>query len=194
MIQKRACHSVFCLIVVLLMPMSFISGCSQDETAGLITAGAEASTVAAMLTVKVELPDEADKINSALNIACTQANEILKDTKSATTLRQVLDLSFSTDPLLEKIKPVVDFCLPVLNTVPGVTAAMDKPISQLNSTINAYAQAFFDGIAAGLSVPVGTTVESLQKSDSKVAKALKRSDGRFDADALASRLRSLKKK
>lgn len=193
MIPKRACHSVVCIIIALLMPMSFIAGCSQDETTALITAGSEASTVAAMLTVKAELPDEVAAISTALNTACTQANELLKDTKSATTLRQVLDLSFSTDPLLEKVKPVVDFCLPVLNTIPAVAAALDKPISDLNSQVNADAQAFFNGIAGGLAVPVGTTVASLAESDPKVAKALKLAK-RFDPDKLTEKLKALKKK
>lgn len=191
---KKRFLSTAVLMIMMVIPMSLMQGCSQDETAGLLTAGAEAATVAAMLTVKQELPDEATQIATALGLACKQANELLKDTKSATTLRQVLDLSFSTDPLLEKVKPVVDFCLPVLENITVVSAALDKPISELNGSVNAYAQAFFNGMAAGLSVPAGTTVEALRASDPMVDKAVKRSVRRFDTVALSDRLKALKVK
>jgi len=194
MIPKKRFLNTALLLILVVMPMSLLQGCSQDETTGLITAGSEAATVAAMLTVKQELPDEVTQISTALGIACKQANELLQDTKSATTLRQVLELSFSTDPLLEKVKPVVDFCLPVLENISAVSAALDKPISGLNSTVNADAQAFFNGIAAGLAVPVGTTVDQLRASDPKVDKAVKLSVRRFDTTSLADKLKGLKVK
>lgn len=178
------------LFLILTLPF-LCGGCNEDQTAQLITDGSEAATVAAMLTVQTTLPTEAPLIKAALSKACTEAISILQDTASATTLQQVLQLSFSQDPLLSKMQPVVNFVLPILDDVPGITTALNTPISGLLSETNTFAQAFFLGIQTGLGDPEGTTVAQIMAKNPKLAKALKKLGiSKFDPGALINNLQA----
>lgn len=169
-------------------------GCSESEISNGIQDGAEAATVAATVTLTATLPGEAALIENGLGVACNAALAILQSTENATTLQQVLDLAFVADPNLAKYKAIINFCLPVLEDIPGVTDALNTMVKDLPASINLYTQCFFVGVITGLGDAPGTTVEQLMARNPKLAKNAKRLGlGKFDVNALQNALKGLGK-
>ncbi len=174
---KMAIASALAVCAMLLCP-----GCNEAEVGQLIKDGSEAGAVAALgiLATSPAAPESALIKAAAVNV-CNEALKVLQDDSSATTLQQVLDLTFSSEPELANIQQIVNYIEPVLLDIPGVKAALNDPMTSLLPEINTYAQDFFTGILIGLGDAPGTTVAQLMAKNPKLAQAAKKLGmGKFD--------------
>lgn len=164
--------------------------CSQSDVITIITDGAEAATVAAMITVQTTLPAEAALITSGMKEVDALALAILNDQNSTLTLQQLLDLAFSQNPKLKDLQAIVDFCLPVIMDISVVKNSLNTLVQKLNPKVKQDVIAFFNGIAAGLGQPATQAqLNRFLQSHPNLAKARARvGAGKFDTGDLINQL------
>ena len=172
-------------------------GCSQSTTETAITDGAEAATVAAVVVLDSTLPVAAPMIINGLNKVSATAVSMLQFPDDMFTLEQLINLDMASgDPNITKYRAIVNFVLPVLNRIPGISTAMNTPLNALSSNVLHDVKAFFEGIQLGLGQPVGITMDEFLQSHPHVRKTLARggknglSVSDFDVIALINALKS----
>lgn len=173
------------------------TSCSQDDITDTIQDGAEAATVAGMLAIEVDPATAAFApiITAGLPDVCQGALDILNDVTSTATLQSVLNLAYSQDPNLAKYKAIINFCLPILEDIPGVQTALNESVSKIPADVNQDVQAFFTGILTGLGDAPGTTVAQLMAKNPRLQKAAKKLGvGKFDPTNLINSLKAAAKK
>jgi hypothetical protein len=184
--------SVFA-VPVLVLALLFTPGCKQDDVAGIIQDGAEAATVAAVITLNATLPGEAPLIISGLAAVDSAVLAILRTGGGdpALTLQELLDLAMVADPNLNRYRAIIEFCLPILLDIPGVQSALQTLVSKIPDNVRAYTIAFFTGIQRGLADVPGTTAEQVIARSPRLQKAMRKAQPtRFDPRALAEALRN----
>lgn len=183
-------HKVFLPIIPILLFTCF--GCGQTTTQELIQDGTEAATVAAVLVLNTTLPAVAPKVVAGLNGVAGTALKMLSFPGNTLTVEQLINLDIASgDPYLAHYQAIINFALPILNQIPGISGALNTPIDYISPNIRADLQAFFTGIQLGLGQPSGTTIEDLIAQNPRVKKAVQRANLRdFDPNALANALRA----
>jgi len=186
----------FCMAAVLAL-LGLCVGCSQEDYITVITDGSEAATVAGMLAI------EADPATAAFAPILVQGLTLLDETaldilagnnpaNTTLTLQQLLNLAFSQDPNLAKYKTLINFVLPILEDIPGISGAMNTQVSQLDPTVIADVTAFFTGIQIGLGDAPGTTPQQIIDRSPLLKKAVRSSGlGKFNPQALVNALKGL---